>query len=334
MSKTSMEDLLALYSGLADLSGSGDLYIARTMNGRPRYRVAKDPEGNPTLLVAPEPSSHTTGGPSLELRNLSFRPKCVCRVQVEGATESVETLAVLKCTTDDPMLREYFLRSLSGTIAALPTTPTEGDIAAAVAELVELFRALEAPPRTSLQGLWCELFLIGRAPNIRQAAVAWHADPSALHDFVAGRQRVEVKSTMGPHRTHQFRLEQLIPPHGTDVVIASFLLEESGRGISIAELWDEVLGRQELSVGLRNRLSQILALGLGSDWRKARRVAFDPETALNGLHLYNATVIPKVDPNLPAEVSEVRFKSELTDTPPLSRADVVRRGGLFKAMFG
>ena len=335
MSKTSMEDLLALYSGLADLSGSEDLYIVRTMDGRPRYRVAKDPEGNPTLLVALEPCFDAPSIPPLELRNLSFRPRCVCRVRVEGAAESMETLAVLKCTSDDPMLREYFLRSLSGTVAALPAIPTKKeDIAAAVAKLVELFRALEAPPRTSLQGLWCELFLIGRTPNIRQAAVAWHADPSALHDFVAGRQRVEVKSTMGPHRIHQFRLEQLIPPHGTDVVIASFLLEESGRGISIADLWDEVSGRHELSVALRNRLSQILALGLGRDWRKARRVAFDPEAALDGLHLYNAAVIPKVSPDLPVEVSEVRFKSELTDTPPLSRADVVRRGGLFKAMFG
>jgi hypothetical protein len=156
---------------------------------------------------------------------------------------------------------------------------------------------------------------------------------NALHDFVAGRQRVEVKSTIGPHRVHQFRLEQLLPPHGTDVVIASFLLEESGRGLSIAELWDEVSGRHELSLGLRNRLSQILALGLGHDWRKARRVAFDPETALNTLQLYNATVIPKIDPHLPVEVSDVLFKSELTDTPSLSRADVVRRGGLFKAMF-
>jgi hypothetical protein len=329
-----MENLLALYKGLGDLSGAGDLYIARTLDGRLRYRVAKDSEGNPTLLVIPEYSVDAPSLPLLELRNLSCRPKCVCRVRGEGATESLETLTVLKCTSDDPMLREYFLRSLSGIVAALPVIPDEEDIAAAVAKLVELFRALEAPPRTTLQGLWCELLLIGRAPNIRQAAVAWHADPSALHDFVAGRQRVEVKSTMGPHRTHQFRLEQLISPHGTDVVIASFLLEESGRGLSIAKLWDEVSGRHELSVGLRNRLSRILALGLGRDWRKARRVAFDPEAALNALQLYNATVIPKIDPNLPVEVSDVRFKSELTDTPPLSRADVVRRGGLFKAMFG
>jgi hypothetical protein len=163
-----MEDLVMLYSRLANPPRTGDVYVACPMDGRPRDRVARDPDGNPALLIAPELSSHTTGAPSLELRNMSFRPKCVCRVRVEGETESVETLAVLKCMPDDLMLREYFLRSLSGTIAALPTMPTEEDITTAVAKLVELVHALEAPPRTSLQGLWCELFLIGRAPNTRQ----------------------------------------------------------------------------------------------------------------------------------------------------------------------
>lgn len=329
-----MEDLLAMYYGLADPTGSGDLYAARAIDGRPSYRVAKDLHGNPTLLVSPEASSDVDVTPPLELCNLSFRPRCVCRVRVTGAAESVESLAVLKCTSDDPMLREYFLRSLSGTVAVLPDTPTEGEIAGAVAKLVELFRALEAPPRTSLQGLWCELFLIVRAPRIRQVAAAWHADPGALYDFVAGRHRVEVKSTTGPHRSHQFRLEQVLPSHGTDVVVASFVLEESGRGLSLDDLWNEVTERQELTAGLRERLSHVLALSLGRDWRKARRVAYEPDAAANGLRLYEAAMIPKIGSNLPVQVSEVRFKSELTDVLPLSRAEVAARGDLFQAMFG
>src|SRR3974377_1715084 len=138
-----MEDLLELYSQLADLPGSGDLYLARPIGGRSRFRVAKDPEGHPALLVTPEPPSRAASVPPLELCNLSFGARCVCRVKVKEGAESTETLAVLKCTADDLMLREYFLRSLSGTIAALPVIPTEDDIAAAVAKLVELFRALE-----------------------------------------------------------------------------------------------------------------------------------------------------------------------------------------------
>jgi hypothetical protein len=333
MMSRSMEDLIELYGYLTDPTGSGDLYMARRIDGRPAYRVAKDPSGNPTLLVA----THTSDGiavPPLELPNLSFRPRCVCRVQIEGAAESVETVAVLKCSADDPMLKEYFLRSVSCLIGALPDTPCEGDVAGAVSKLVELFRALEAPPRTSLQGIWSELFLIARARNVRQATAAWHAEPHALYDFTAGRQRVEVKSSIGTVRTHHFRLDQLLPQQTTDVVIASFILEESGRGTSIGELWAEVSGRGELTPGLRERLSQVLALGLGRDWRKAHRVAFDTEAAANQLRLYDVATIPRVDPQFPVEVTEVQFKSELTDVVPLSRPEVARRGGLFAAMFG
>lgn len=334
MMNRTIEDLLEMYSRLADLSGSGDLYMARAIDRRPCYRVAKDPQGNPALLIATHTSCDATTVPPLELPNLLFRPRCVCRVQAEGVPESIETLAVLKCSTDDLMLREYFLRSVSGLVAALPDAPNERDIASAVGKLVELFRALEAPPRTSLQGLWCELFLIARAPQVRQAAAAWHGDPHALHDFVAGRHWLEVKSSAGSHRSHHFLLDQLLPPQGTAAVVASFILEESGRGTSITDLWDQVSNRPELTAGLRDRLSHILALGLGRDWRKAGRVAFDSDAAASQLQLYDAETIPTVDPRLPAEVSEVQFKSELTDVIPLSRAEVVRRGGLFAALFG
>jgi len=129
-------------------------------------------------------------------------------------------------------------------------------------------------------------------------------------------------------------LEQLLPLQGNHVVIASFLLEESGKGLSIEELWMEISANRELTADLRERLSKILSLSLGRDWRKASRVAFDPEAAVKKLRFYEAAVIPKVDTDVPVEVSEVRFKSELTDVPSLSRAEVVRSGGLFEGMFG
>ena len=329
-----MEDLLTLYNLLTDISGSEDTYVARAIGERPNYRIGRDSEGHPALLIAPLLSSDSILVNPVELRNVSFRPRCTCRVRLEGASDTEETLAVLKCTTDDEMLREHFLRSVSGLIAVLPDTPDEADVAGAVNRLVELFRALETPPRTSLQGVWCELFLIAQATRIRQAAVAWHAEPRALYDFVSGGQRVEVKAAIGPHRTHHFRLEQLLPQRGVEVVVASFVLEESGRGISIAGLWDMVSSRNELTVSLRERLFKILALSLGRDWRKAGHVTFDPHVAEKNLRLYDASAIPAVDPKLPAEVTEVHFKSELTDVAMLARLEVARRGGLYEAVFG
>jgi hypothetical protein len=328
-----MDDLLSLYRSLAPVSSSGDVYMARELTTRPNFRVAKDSEGNPTLLITLEPSAKPATAP-LEFRYLSFRPRCICHIQAEGKPESLETVALLKCITNDPLLREYFLRSLNGSVPAVSIKPTEDELVALVEKLIELFRAMETPARTSLQGVWCELFLIARAPRIRQASIAWHADPRALHDFTAGRQRLEVKSTTAPHRILQFRMEQLLPLHGTQVVIASFCLEESGSGVSIEELWSEISANRQLTIDLRERLSQILALSLGNDWRKASRVAFDPQVALNKFRIYDSAVIPKVDPNVPAEVSEIHFTSELTDVPQMSRAEVIRNGGLFEAIFG
>src|ERR1043166_5696897 len=98
-----MDDLLSLYLSLASVSGSGDFYMARELNTRPNFRVAKDSDGNPTLLITPESLAASATTP-LELRYLSFRPRCVCRVRAEGKSESLETVAVLKCTTNDLLL--------------------------------------------------------------------------------------------------------------------------------------------------------------------------------------------------------------------------------------
>ena len=328
-----MHDLAALFHSLPAIAGSDDCYAVQPVGARERYRIGRDPGGNPALLIETEPATQRATVLPLEFSNLSFRPRCQCRVKRAELPEAIQTFAVLKCTTDDPALRDYFLRSLSGALDVLPDTPSDQTVGEAVSKLVELFRALEAPPRKSLQGLWCELFLISRSAQIRQAALAWHSEPLALFDFTAGTDRLEVKSAVGGIRRHHFSLQQLTPPRGIRALVASFLLEESRGGLSIAALWDEVSGRRELTAEAKNRLLRVLTVALGRDWRKANRVAFDPDLAFRDVRLYEATAIPKVSPSIPVEVSEVHFSSELTDIPTISLAAATRMGGLFQAIF-
>jgi len=326
-----MRDLSEIYDSLSSPQGSGDLYAARRLDDRPNYHVARDSSGNPSLLISSAPAE-APAPPPVELRNLSFRPRCACRIVQSDGSVRTESLAVLKCVSDDAVLRDYFVRVLAGTLRSLPSTPEEHEISRAVRRLAELFRALDAPPRGSLQGIWCELLLIARADRVRQAVAAWHADPAARHDFLAGRQRLEVKSTTGRIRAHHFSLEQLRTGEDAQVIVMSFLLEEDPQGLSIRELWSAVAERPELTDDGRDRVAHVLALSLGRDWHEATTTRFNADHAWENLRVYDAALVPCVSPDLPVGVDEVRFRAELTDVPHLSRAAVAQRGGLLAAM--
>jgi hypothetical protein len=187
-----------------------------------------------------------------------------------------------------------------------------------------------------VQGLWCELFLIFKSRSIQSVAQAWHANPRELHDFVSGTQILEVKSTLDPLRPHQFSLEQLERVGESRILIASFVLEErdDASGWSLRDLWEQVANRSELSLELRNGLYERLMRALGRDWGDANRYRFDPNTAHEHMKLYDADNIPRVSPELPPEVSRVRFQSELSGVPTVSKQDPDLRIGLFGEMFG
>ncbi|MEX1364065.1 MAG: PD-(D/E)XK motif protein [Nannocystaceae bacterium] len=307
----------------------GGVFAARPLDSRGVFRLGRDSAGRPALLVTV--TGQVSLGAPVELRNIDFHPARPCRVRTEHGEERL-TLAVVRCTSDDAGLQRYFLDVLDVAIASLPAIPSASDLSSTVQHLIELFSALEQPPRATVQGLWCELLLLAGARRVRQAVVAWHRDPADVHDFSAGTQRVEVKSTIGPLRAHHFSLQQLVPPEG--VVVASFVLDAGGAGTSIADLWEELTARQDLTDEHRRRVAGTIAGSLGTDWRRARQVAFDRDRALARMRLYCAESIPKVDPELPLGVRDVRFSSELTDTPSKTMPSLVTQGGLFAALWG
>lgn len=311
------------------VDGRGDVFAARHLDSRGVFRLGRDSAGRPALLVTV--TGQASLGAPVELRNIVFRPAQTCRVRTEHGEERLP-LSVIRCMSNDAGLQRYFLDTLDVAIASLPTAPSASDLSSTVQHLIELFTALEQPPRATAQGLWCELLLLASARSVREAVIAWHRDPADVHDFSAGTQRVEVKSTLSPLRAHHFSLQQLVPAEG--VIVASFILDGDGAGASIADLWEELTARQDLTDEHRRRIAGTIAGALGTEWRRARQVAFDRDLALAGMRLYLADSIPKVDPELPPGVRDVRFSSELTDTPSEAIPGLVARGGLFAALWG
>ena len=77
-----------------------------------------------------------------------------------------------------------------------------------------------------------------------------------------------------------------------------------------------------------------MSKSLGRDWKRAVRVAFDPQLAAQSMRLYWAADVPKVDPAVPDGVRDIRFTAELTDVQTVSVTDAVAQGGLYLALLG
>ncbi|HZL35234.1 MAG TPA: PD-(D/E)XK motif protein [Tepidisphaeraceae bacterium] len=202
---------------------------------------------------------------------------------------------------------------------------------AALQQIIRLFRSLKRPSTRSVQGLWAELFVIRMAHDARAMVLAWRADPFERFDFAAKAERLEVKSTKWTRRSHQFSLEQLQAAGDIRVIVASVQVASLANGLTLARLWHDVRLLVEDNAKLLLHVDQVVTTSLGRAWRRGLKFGFDDNVARNTLAFYDAKLIPAVDGTLPTEVSEVRFRSDLSAMTPLSPDAMRSLGCLFQA---
>ena len=210
--------------------------------------------------------------------------------------------------------------------------PTQSDVAHAMNQLIELFRAMAKAPRKSVQGLWAELFLISQARQPATLIEAWHTIVEDRYDFAMDDQRIEVKSFSGNVRQHHFSLEQLHPPEGIKALVASVSVESSQAGVSIEDLRERIQIRLGSSLDALLHIDSMIALTLGDAWQQASDIRFDERLAEESIAFYETSKIPSVNPNLPVGVSEVRFRSDLTEVVPAESSLYHIEGGIFEAV--
>jgi hypothetical protein len=160
---------------------------------------------------------------------------------------------------------------------------------------------------------------------------AWHTDPTERYDFSAGKERIEVKCAVGRSRVHHFTLEQLTPPATTVVLVASVCTERSGGGTSL----------EDLLVGLRSRVSGdpqslfhlevVVGATLGRTVVEALEESFDREMADQSLAFFDVAAVPRPGGEIPKEVTEVRFVTDLTHVEAVEPAVKAGANGLFEA---
>jgi putative PD-(D/E)XK family protein DUF4420 len=325
-------DLLQLFQSLV-LPGpatSGSELSAVPIPGIENHRLAKDANGSPCLLIRQSPQQPSST--PIKLENLLVVFDTLCVIMHPRRERESGTFTIIRCTSENPALFPHFLRILSPMVMALGSTPTRAAVRRSIAGLVELFQALTAPAKTTIQGVWAELAIIRLARDPRMMVAAWHRDPIEHFDFASGVQRIEVKSSSLRRRVHHFSLAQVTPPRGTQVLVVSLFAERSGGGRTLRRLFDDVRELLSSNVELTAHLDATFYASLGSGWEEAMREAFDWELAEESVAFFGSADVPTVAGPIPVTVSDIRFSSDLSATVPLARERLLNEGGLFGAV--
>ena len=328
-----MLDLIEIFRSIESRSLIKDenLFSTTVIPNYEPHRLGKDVFGRPLILISILDVRNQRQPTPIELEHLTVMYDVNCRISRPDDTIDEERFTVILCTGDDPTLQTYFLRIASTIITSLSNKPTQSDVSAAVNQLIELFRAMEDIPLKSVQGLWTEMFLISQACQPATLIDAWHTVPEDRYDFAMDNQRIEVKSFSGDIRLHHFSLEQLHPPEGVIALVASVCVEGSQAGDSIADLREKIHIRLGSNFDSLLHIDSIIARTLGKAWQQASEVRFDERLAEESLVFYATPSIPSIDPNLPLGVSQVRFRSDLTEIDPCENSSLHEAGGIFKA---
>lgn len=324
-------DLKRLVAGLDTAApNEGRAYRALRIARDSRYRVGRDNEGNPVVLIE---TTETTGAatlPDFEGRHLRINHGVDCTIAVADAEVERGRFSVLTCVEADDSLNDRFFDAIETLLRSLGETPVTVELRGVIAGLIELFRLAAQPSQGTVQGLWAELWLIAQAREPEVLLDAWHADPTDVYDFNSGPERIEIKSSGRQVRKHHFSHRQLTPPAGTRLAIGSLFVESSGGGPTVATLIERIR-RQVAEPRTLRRLDLVVAATLGAEWRSGMRAAFDSELASESLRFFGVEAVPSISRSIPDEVSDVRYVSDLTGARALTLKEMLNQGPLLAA---
>jgi hypothetical protein len=325
-------NLIALYDTLSISDNDSKVFNAIPIPEYPEFRIAIDFEGNALLLLSVNKRIKDISLKNFRLKYLQLEQNVECKI-LENNTSRLQTFTIITFRSADRNLQEYFLRISETLVKAIGKNPTQQQVIDSLKRFVEVFKALTDIPTKTVNGLWAELFLIDNAKNPQKLLNYWHSIPEEKFDFNAGAEKVEVKSNSNFERKHVFSSEQLNPPANTQVLIASVFVKQHNSGINIQQLIDSISNKVGSDYTLTEKLSSIVCKTLANSLEHSIGVKFDYEIARQSLQFYRHQDIDKIEKiHIPENISEVRYKSDLTELMPISPTAIKSNGLLFDSL--
>lgn len=297
-------------------------YFVKPIPNFERHYFGRNSAGAPSLLLSANDRSHKA---PIRLAAVEVSFSVPCNIAVVGDRTTSETLTAISCTAGDRILQGYFAHVCETLLHIVGASPSLAQIADAVQRLVDLFQKLSGPPRRTVIGLFGELFVIYSAKSPAMAVQAWRSTTDDRFDFSIARVRLEVKASGTRQRAHDFSLEQCCPPTESVGVLVSLFAEASGGGLSLLDLIERIERRLGGDPGLELKLQETIAESLGRSAAAAFSMRFDEDVARSSLQIYELGSIPAVRGKLPSEVSQVRFRSDISRVTPADRDSLANR---------
>ena len=300
--------------------GSDLRYIVKSIPGFDRHYFGRNSAGAPSLLLSANDRSHKS---PIRLAAVEVRFSIPCNIAIVGDKTTSETLTAISCTASDRTLQGYFVHVCETLLHIVGAYPSLAQIADAVQRLVDLFQKLSGPPRRTIVGLFGELFVINSAKSPAVAVRAWRSTTDDRFDFSIADARLEVKASSTRQRAHDFSFEQCHPPTDSVGVLVSLFAEASGGGVSMLDLVERIERQLGGDADLQLKLQETIAEALGRTASAAFSMRFDEDVARSSLQIYELGSIPAIRGRLPSELSQVRFRSDLSRVVPASRRNLV-----------
>lgn len=297
----------------------------------PRAFAAVDQEGNWALVLESMPSKLPR--PSLKLKVLSADYGGTYQLISKEKTGSLR-VCVISCKSPDHAVRQLFASFCTSVLESFTESSTDEDIEQEVDRWRTLFWRLETPPQTSVIGLIGELVFLDWVQSKSKWVKAWHDSIFENIDFAIEDPHlsVEVKATANQQRVHEFSLTQVRPVRAGRHYVASLIVEMREAGMSLGELVTELVDSL-VSVSEKMTFWNTLTKICGSSLEDYMEARFMRDSTLQSLRFYDSTQIPQpsVEFPLPAGVSGIRFRADLTSTTTADVNGVLQRSsGIWK----
>jgi len=322
--------LVEIFKSLtAPIADNKNLFNATSLEKYPFAKIAVNNEEFPVVLISSINDRTYLTQKNVRLKYLELNHNLECKVSENGKTWFAN-FTVIVFRSNQENLQTYFLGIAETLINSLSENPTQQEVHKTFKNFTEIFRSISDTPTKTVQGLWAELLVIETSNNPEMLLNYWHNLPEEKFDFNADMEKLEVKSSSTLERIHTFSSEQLNPSNDKQVVIASLFTKQSTHGLSIANLTDSIQDKTNDNE-LLGKLFLIVSKTLGNTVEQSIKIKFDYELAKNSLRFYRHQDISKIEKvNIPYRVSEVRYKSNLTDLNPIKPSELKVGGQLFQ----